>query len=74
MKRKIALLLSVAALSGATAALDAIGDAGPASLDLSYTALRDGAQGALSATFSLSAAVTQWIEESRACPEAAAQS
>ena len=42
----------------------------PSLVDRSYDIVRDGAQKALSLTFSLSAAVTNWLPASPASPEA----
>ena len=60
MKRNRAAL---AAILGITAPLLLAGCGGGLA-DASYTAVRDGAQSALSTTFSLSADLANWLEES----------
>ena len=66
MKRKAVLLAAAFGLTAASLALAGSRTAG----DAVYTTARDGAQRALSATFSLSATVVNWICDR--CPEAAA--
>ena len=63
MKRKAALLVAAFGLTAASLALASSRTAG----DAVYSTARDGAQRALSATFSLSATVVNWICER--CPE-----
>jgi hypothetical protein len=63
MKRRIALLAAVLILTAASLALAGSRTAG----DAVYSTARDGAQRALSATFSLSATVVNWICEQ--CPD-----
>ncbi|HKV06925.1 MAG TPA: hypothetical protein VJ725_02230 [Thermoanaerobaculia bacterium] len=63
MKRKAALLVAACGLTAASLALAGSRTAG----DAVYSTARDGAQRALSATFSLSATVVNWFCER--CPE-----
>jgi hypothetical protein len=66
MKRKAVLLAAAFGLTAASLALAGSRTAG----DAVYSTARDGAQRALSATFSLSATVVNWICDE--CPEAPA--
>lgn len=65
MKRRIALLAAALSLTAVSLALAGNGSAG----DAVYSTARDGAQKALSATFSLSAEVVNWICDQ--CPDEA---
>lgn len=66
MKRKAALLVAAFGLTAASLALAGSRTAG----DAVYSTARDGAERVLSATFSLSATVVNWISDR--CPDAAA--
>lgn len=63
MKRNIVLLAGALSLTAASFAIAGSGTAG----DAVYFTARDGAQRALSATFSLSATVVNWICDQ--CPD-----